>query len=93
MNIPALGFTNTHSPVPMDSSTSSSTSGTGSNELTGDDFITLLTAQLKSQDPTSPLDPTQFMDELVSFNQLQQTIDIRQILQAAYEDSAATGTT
>jgi flagellar basal-body rod modification protein FlgD len=52
-----------------------------SNELNGDSFITLLTAQLKAQDPMNPMDPTQFITQLVQFNQLQQTIEIRQILQ------------
>jgi flagellar basal-body rod modification protein FlgD len=49
--------------------------------LTGDSFLTLLTAQLKSQDPTQPTDPTAFVGQLVQFNTLQQIIEMRQLLQ------------
>jgi flagellar hook assembly protein FlgD len=60
---------------------SSSTSSTdSSNELTGNDFITLLAAQLQAQDPLNPIDPTTFVTQLVQFNQLQQLIDINQTL-------------
>lgn len=44
-------------------------------------FITLLIAQLKNQDPTSPMDPTQFVGQLVQFNSLEQLISINQELQ------------
>lgn len=44
-------------------------------------FITLLIAQLKNQDPTSPMDPTQFVNQLVQFNSLEQLIGINQELQ------------
>src|SRR6267142_2118635 len=50
------------------------------NGLTGNDFLTLLTAQLKSQDPLQPMDPTAFVGQLVQFNSLQQLIDINQTL-------------
>jgi flagellar basal-body rod modification protein FlgD len=50
------------------------------NGLTGNDFLTLLTAQLKSQDPLQPQDPTAFVGQLVQFNSLQQLIDINQTL-------------
>jgi flagellar basal-body rod modification protein FlgD len=60
------------------------------NQLTADSFLTLLVAQLKSQDPTAPTDPTQFIGQLVDFNSLEQLIEIRQTLQGA---AAATTTT
>ncbi|MBZ5631109.1 MAG: flagellar hook capping protein [Acidobacteriia bacterium] len=63
-------------------------SDASANQLTGDSFLTLLVAQLKSQDPTAPTDPTQFVGQLVEFNSLQQLIEIRQTLQ-----DAATATT
>lgn len=62
------------------SSTPSAPTAQDPSNLTGNDFITLLVAQLKSQDPTSPMDPTQFVNQLVSFNTLQQIIAIRQEL-------------
>ena len=48
--------------------------------LDGNSFLTLLTAQLKSQDPTAPQDPTAFVTQLVQFNSLQQLIQINQDL-------------
>lgn len=62
------------------SSGTSGTSSSSSNELTGNSFLQLLTAQLQAQDPTNPVDPTTFVTQLVEFNQLQQLIDINQTL-------------
>ena len=39
------------------------------------DFLTLLTTQLKHQDPTSPLDPNQFTQELVQFASVEQQMN------------------
>jgi flagellar basal-body rod modification protein FlgD len=38
-------------------------------------FLTLLMTQLQNQDPTSPMDSTQFTSELVQFSSVQQQID------------------
>jgi flagellar basal-body rod modification protein FlgD len=64
----------------------------GINELGPDAFITLLTAQLQAQDPLNPMDPNQMVTELTSMNTLQETIQIRQdmdALVAAAKSSAA----
>lgn len=71
---------------------SSPSSGT---DITGGDnsqdlFISLLTAQLKSQDPLSPMDPTAFVGQLVQFNTLGQLMQIRQILQGSTTGATAT---
>ena len=39
-----------------------------------DDFLTLLTAQLKNQDPTDPTDAAEFTNQLVQFSQVEQQI-------------------
>lgn len=71
-----------------------SNSSTGSGSLDGSSFISLLTAQLKAQDPTNPMDPNQFVTELVQFNMLQQLIDIDQLLTpAASAGTNSTGST
>jgi len=59
------------------STTTSSTQTAPSNVLGPDSFITLLTAQLQAQDPLSPMDPDQMVNELTSINTLQQIIQIR----------------
>lgn len=51
---------------------STSTTGLGSDFKT---FLTLLTTQLKNQDPMSPLDTNQFTQQLVSFSQVEQAIN------------------
>ena len=38
-------------------------------------FLTLLTTQLKNQDPTSPMDSNQFTQQLVMYSQVEQQID------------------
>jgi flagellar basal-body rod modification protein FlgD len=73
------------------SSTSSSTSSP-SNQLNGNSFITLLTAQLQAQDPLNPMDPDQMMDELVSMNSLEQLIGIKQDLDNLTGATSGSGT-
>jgi flagellar basal-body rod modification protein FlgD len=57
------------------SSGSSSTSGTasasGSVSLGGTDFLTLMLAQLKNQDPTSPVDSNVFLTQLSELSEVQ----------------------
>ncbi len=40
-----------------------------------DTFLTLLTTQLKNQDPTSPMDSKEFTQQLVQFSQVEQSIN------------------
>jgi flagellar basal-body rod modification protein FlgD len=44
-------------------------------------FLTLLTSQLKNQDPLSPMDSTQFTQQLVAFSQVEQQIKTNQNLE------------
>jgi len=62
------------------SSSSSSSSSTGTSALNAlssnySDFLTLLTTQLQNQDPTSPMDSSQFTSELVQFSGVEQQIN------------------
>jgi flagellar basal-body rod modification protein FlgD len=58
------------------SPTASGTDSTGALDFTQnfDTFLTLLTTQLKNQDPLSPLDTNQFTQQLVMFSQVEQQI-------------------
>lgn len=71
-------------------SANSSDASVPPNELNGDSFIKLLLAQLKAQDPLSPMDPSQFVGQLVQFNTLEQIIQIRQTLEQISTASANT---
>lgn len=55
------------------SSAGTSTSGTGvaGASLGGTDFLTLMLAQLKNQDPTSPVDSNTFLSQLASLSEVQ----------------------
>ena len=45
-----------------------------------DDFLKLLVAQLKNQDPMNPSDPTEFTSQLAQFSQLEQLTNINSSL-------------
>ncbi len=50
--------------------------GTGSQNITSADFLTLLVSELKNQDPTQPTDPNAYITQLAQVNSLQQLINI-----------------
>ena len=52
-----------------------------SSQVTSDVFLTLLVAQLRSQNPLEPVSPNEFVSQLVQFNTLEQIIGIRQALE------------
>jgi flagellar basal-body rod modification protein FlgD len=47
-----------------------------------DTFLLLLTAQLQNQDPLSPMDSTQFTEQLVQFSQVEQQIRTNEQLES-----------
>jgi len=68
---------------------------TGSNGSTGTSasdlqstFLNLLVTELQNQDPTSPVDPTQMVSQMVSLNQLNELISINQVLSGMASGSA-----
>ena len=73
---PVAATTTPATSAPTSTSTGSTSSGDaallGSNLNT---FLTLLTTQLKNQDPTSPMDPNQFTQQLVEFSAVEQQIN------------------
>ena len=62
-------------------SSTTSTGSTGSKKddksiLGKEDFLSLLVAQMKNQDPLNPDDPTQFTAQLAQFSQLEQLFNL-----------------
>jgi flagellar basal-body rod modification protein FlgD len=53
------------------------------------DFLTLLTAQLKNQDPLQPLDSTQFVEQLASFSAVEQQVGTNEKLSRLVAQGAA----
>lgn len=57
------------------SGTSSSSSSSGTAQTVDyDAFLQLLIAQMKNQDPTSPMDSSEYMAQLASFSQVEQSV-------------------
>lgn len=62
--------------------TSSSTKKDKTDDIMGkEDFLTLLVAQLKNQDPLNPDDPTEFTAQLAQFSSLEQLTNINESLE------------
>ena len=68
--------------TPYASSTQSTKSATESSTISSSDFLVLLVTQLKNQDPTQPVDPAAYVQQLVGVNSLEQLIDMNKQLTA-----------
>lgn len=86
MNIQGLPATGT-SAFPLTSTASSSNSTSSSSpanlsnsQLSQSSFLQLIATELQAQDPTSPLDPSQFLGQLVQFGMLDQLTSIYNLL-------------
>lgn len=66
--------------TPNPSSTASESSTDASEEF--DTFLTLLTAQIRNQDPLAPLDSTQFVEQLATFSNLELQAEGNQTLES-----------
>jgi flagellar basal-body rod modification protein FlgD len=76
------------------STTANGTDPTGVLNFTQnfDTFLTLLTTQLKNQDPLAPTDTNQFTQELVSFSQVEQQIKTNSQLTTLLNNEASAET-
>ena len=53
-----------------------------------DSFLKLLVAQMKNQDPTNPMDSTQYVAQLASFSQVEQSVNMNAKLDSLLQSSA-----
>lgn len=67
----------------VSSAASSSATSLDATKLTGDfnAFLQLLVTQLKNQDPTKPLDPTQTVSQLATFSNVEQAVKTNALLE------------
>ena len=68
------------------SSSSSAAAASASATLNYNDFLQLLIAQMKNQDPTSPMDATQQISQLASFSQVEQQIQTNSHLETVLQN-------
>lgn len=70
---------------------SSSSSVTGSETIADsfDTFLSLLTTQLKNQDPTKPLDTNEFTQQLIQYTEVEQLLQSNKKLEALLQLSSA----
>ncbi|MFS8048848.1 flagellar hook assembly protein FlgD [Rhizobium sp. BR 314] len=80
---------------PLAGATGSSSSGNSSKTAAGaavsanlnyNNFLQLLVAQMKNQDPTSPMDATQQISQLASFSQVEQQIQTNSHLETVLQN-------
>ncbi|RWX16310.1 flagellar hook assembly protein FlgD [Rhizobium hidalgonense] len=75
----------------VSASTSNSTSSAQKKAtLNYDNFLQLLIAQMKNQDPTDPVDASEQMSQLASFSQVEQTIQTNTKLDTLLSSSSLT---
>jgi flagellar basal-body rod modification protein FlgD len=83
------GFAQAHSAATTRTNNSKATTPDQAANNAEQTFLSLLVTELKSQDPTSPMDPTQMVGQMLSMNQLNELIAINQTLQNALGGAAA----
>jgi flagellar basal-body rod modification protein FlgD len=70
--------------------TQSTTSDANTASIDYNAFLRLLIAQMKNQDPTKPMDSSQFMSQLASFSNVEQGIKMNQKLDTLMTSMALT---
>jgi flagellar basal-body rod modification protein FlgD len=72
------------------SASSSSTSSSSSGDGVGSTFLSLLAEELQNQDPTSPVDSTAMVGQMISLSELGQLISINSALTSATSTTSTT---
>ena len=85
-------------PAAASSPSTSTTPASSTTNVTKDEFLQLLVAQIRNQDPLNPADGTQFLTQLAQFQTLEQSMNMGTDLSAIRSDldalvGATTGTT
>lgn len=75
-------------PVSSSTSNTDAITKTGASSLDYSAFLKLLIAQLKNQDPTQPMDSTQFIAQLATFSQVEQSVSTNSKLDSLLTSSA-----
>jgi flagellar basal-body rod modification protein FlgD len=71
MSVSAVSST---TPTSSTTSASATAAPAATNQLSYNDFLTLLMSELKNQDPTQPMDPGQMVSQLATVSQVGQAV-------------------
>jgi flagellar basal-body rod modification protein FlgD len=69
-------------------STANSTDQTSKTAVDYQSFLKLLVAEMKNQDPTNPMDSTQYVAQLAAFSQVEQSVQINTKLDQLLQSSS-----
>jgi flagellar basal-body rod modification protein FlgD len=69
-------------------STANSTVQTSKTAVDYQSFLKLLVAEMKNQDPTNPMDSTQYVAQLAAFSQVEQSVQINTKLDQLLQSSS-----
>jgi len=69
-------------------STSAPTATQSQTQVDYNSFLKLLVAQMKNQDPTNPMDSTQYVAQLASFSNVEQSVQINAKLDQLLQSSS-----
>lgn len=76
MTVSSVGATSGTTSATTAASTSSTSSASATNQLSYNDFLTLLMAELKNQDPTQPMDTSQMVSQLATVSEVGQSVQM-----------------
>lgn len=79
------------SDTPIGNAPATANAGAASAASDFQSFLMLLTAQLRHQDPLSPLDSTQFVSQLANFSSVEQQIETNKLLETLNSKIAGSG--
>lgn len=63
-------------PIGLFAQSTGKVTGTANGQLGKDDFLRMLTTQMKYQDPLNPMDNTQMVAQMAQFSQLEQMLNM-----------------
>lgn len=85
MSVPQTNGTNTNIPAKTETVAKTVAKQT---TLNYDNFLKLLMAQMKNQNPTDPMKSTEYMGQLATFSQVEQSVNMNSKLDALLASSA-----
>lgn len=83
----AIDFTTTL-PVGTNTNTANTQTAASKTQVDYNSFLKLLVAEMKNQDPTKPMDSTQYVAQLAQFSQVEQSVQMNSRLDQILQGSA-----